>query len=251
MPLKALHHHENTYVWCGTSLSACEACDHKCQELEQLRFVWAFGVNGDDDDHYHHDDMSVSVTETLYCLRKEYLKRTMDYAESPAGLAARATGTAKHKARESVNKDGCSEVTLTLALSRGYTLCGTADRLTDEYIMDYKTMDAERKTVDVQHEDQLSIYGEMARLRDGKVRRLLLAQDTRRGLKTMDVEPVPEALDTCVYRAEQLITALVDATPLSLPALGREIRHHAKRHCDFCPAEIRTACEEMDQPGGE
>ena len=249
MPLKALRHPDNPWVWCGTSLSACEACDHQCEPLEQLRFVWAYGVNGDDPDHYHNDPKSISVTETLNCPRKSVLMRLMDYAESPSALAARAHGTAIHKAYEACQKDGHSEVTLSLPLSRGYTLRGTADRLLDDgCVKDFKNMDSFRKTLDVQHEDQLSIYGDMG---VSVTARLVLSQVTRKGVQEMDATYNPEALPTCIARAEQMIDALESGDASILPPRGREIKHFRARHCDYCPYEIRQRCEEISPIGGE
>ena len=242
MTLVGLRHHDNPFVVCGTSLSACENCPDRCVPLEQVRLVWANAVNGDDEGHYHNDDKVISVTETLLCTLKSVLARTVDYSESPKALSPRAAGTAMHKAMEAVNDDGCSEVMLTKRLSRGFSLMGTADRLTDDYVMDYKSMDSFRKTVDLQHEEQLSIYGEMA----GGGRKLLLAQMTRKGIQIMEIEPIDGALDACIERAERMIDVLTgDAELESLPPLGREIKFFRNRQCDYCPYEIKKACDKL------
>jgi len=248
MPLKSLRHPDNPWVWCGESLSACEACDHKCEPIEQVRFAWAYGVKGDDEDHYHHDPRTISVTETLNCPRKSVLMRLVDYAESPRALAARAHGTAIHKAYEACNKDGCSEVRLSRPLSHGYTLGGQSDRIAGNEVKDYKSMDSFRKTLDVQHEDQLSIYADMAGIADPQ---LVLVQVTRKGVQEMAATYNPEAYNTCVARAESMIAVLEGEADVSaLPPVGRDIKHFRSRHCDYCPYEVRRRCEEISPPDG-
>lgn len=245
MPLKSLRHHDFPTVWCGTSLSACEACEDRCKPIEQVRLAWRYGVT--DPDHYHADPKVISVTETLLCLRKPVLERMVDYAESVEALAPRSTGTAMHVAYQDANDDGASEVGLAESLSRGYLLRGTADRLTGEYVMDYKSMDSFRKTVDRQHEEQLSIYAQMA----GGGRKLLLAQMTRKGLNIMEVEEIDGALDNCIQRAEQIIDALEAGDPSLVPPAGREIKFNRNRQCDYCPYEVRQECERISPVKGE
>lgn len=233
------HHPDNPFVICGTSIEACGACPSRCAPIEQVRLVWRH--TNIDRTHYHNDPNHVSVTETQNCLLKSALARTVDYSETIGDCWKRVVGTLLHVGLEMANQDGQSEVRVSEPIGRGYYLTGTMDRCTDEYIMDYKSMDSFRKTVDEQHVEQLSIYREMCG-HDGD---LLLAQVTRKGINVIDLEPINGALSACRERARELIDAVESGDLHHLPPLGRQIKFFRARQCDYCPHAIKSACDEI------
>lgn len=211
----------------------CEKCEDRCLPIEIVRWIWDTEmVQGKD--HYHNDPMVLSVTETMRgsCLRKAYFNRTVDYTESPQDLMARSSGTGVHKRLEMANDDGCSEVGLSHDLGAGYTLKGTADRLTPEYVGDYKTVDAVRKTYDQSNAEQLSIYRDMA---GGEERKLIIWQVARKKVAVHEVHYVQGALDACIERCHELIGGLKADSPELLPAEGKNIKFFKMTACDFCP----------------
>ena len=202
-------------------------------QIETLRLLWKVEFV-DAADHYHEDPKSISVTETMGCLRRAYYDRALKYAVEPETLKARVWGTIIHEAREKANPDGHSEVRLSVDLGNGYTLDGTADRLTDDYVLDYKTMDNPRKTYDVDNATQLSIYDEMA---GGEPRSLQVLQDGRRKEQVHEVHRVDNALEAAKERALEIIDAVEAKCPTMLAREGAQtmMKFTKKPMCNWCP----------------
>ena len=231
MPCVGFHCPGNPLLW--RKIEDCEACQERCLSIETLRWLWkAEFIDGAG--HYHKDAKSISVTETMGCLRQSYYNKTVNYAEEPKRFKARAWGTAIHKAREDANQDGHSEVRLCVPLSAKYTLNGTADRLDDNVVLDYKTMDNPRKTYDEDNSYQLSVYDEMA---GGANRVLLVLQDGRRDEKVHEVHRTENALKTACKRAEMLVWSLTNGTARNLEAEGEEktFKFTKMTYCERCP----------------
>jgi len=241
-PLKALHCPGNEFKW--VDIAGCEACEDRCLPIEIVRWIWKAQFV-DDQDHYHADPSVLSVTETMRgsCLRKAWYERKRDYAETPQALMARTSGTAIHKSLEQANTDGCSEVALKSYISvyaDGWVLRGTADRLTDEYVGDYKCVDAVRKTYDERHAEQLNIYNQMA----GGGREMRLWQVARKKVATHVVHEIEDALDVCLDRCRELIAALEADDVTMLPPEGKFINFFRAKMCDFCAH--KAECWAMD-----
>jgi hypothetical protein len=241
MPCTSFHCPDNEFL--ARNIDDCEACDHKCLSIETLRLIWKTEFI-DGADHYHNDPKVVSVTETMGCLRRAYYDRSEDYTEAPASMLARVDGTNVHSAYERANNDGNSEVALSMDLGAGYSLKGTADRLTNEYVADYKTMQGVRKTYDENNAIQLSIYDEMA---GGPERELIVIQRSHGKEQRHYVHRVEGALDKAVARAHELINAIDegDVSMLSPEGRDRNVGFTGKPMCNWCPHfDVCDAVEE-------
>ena len=230
MPLVGFQCPDNQFA--VKQIADCEKCENRCLPIEIVRWIWDTEMVRDKD-HYHNDPKVLSVTETMRgsCLRKAYFNRTVDYTETPQSLMARSSGTGVHKRLEQANDDGYSEVALSYDLGGGYTLKGTADRLTADYIGDYKTVDAVRKTYDLSNAEQLSIYRDMA---GGVDRELVIWQVARKKVATHVVHYVEDAFGECLDRCGLLIDTLASGQPEMLPTEGKNIKFFKMTACDFC-----------------
>ena len=233
--------------WLWKEIAGCEACDDRCMCIETIRMIWQVEFV-DNADHYHNDDKSISVTETMGCLRRAYFERKEDYAETPQSMLARVDGTNVHSAYERANSDGRSEVPLSVELGDGYFLRGTADRLAGDYVADYKTMQGVRKTYDESNAVQLSTYDEMA---GGGPRRLLVIQRSHGKEQVHEVHRVDGALERAIVRAKALIdvlevSRLVGGFAADIPPEGREMKVGFRGNvlCEYCPH--RDACDALE-----
>jgi hypothetical protein len=277
MPCIGFHCPGKPWLW--KDISGCEACEDRCLSIETLRMIWQVEFI-DGADHYHNDPKAISVTETMGCLRRAYYDRNEDYAEAPPALLARVDGTNVHSAYERANNDGMSEVELSLDLGGGYSLRGTADRITDDYVADYKTMSGVRKTYDEKNAVQLTIYDEMAKGRfvtcdacdgeggsgahplelcskcggDGQFyidepgRKLLVIQRSHGKEKIHEVHRVEGALSRATVRAKALIDVLevshlIGKFAADIPPEGRDMKVGFRGNvaCDYCPH--RDTCD--------
>ena len=255
-PLKALHCPDEPWHW--TTPTECAACEHPCfGSHEWVNVIW--GETFTDEDHYHNDPMTISVTETLGCLRMAYYKRTQDYAESPERMLARVMGTHNHRLPEKHNPEG-SEITFAHPLSDGFSLKGTADVSLPGIIRDYKGVDRPTKTLGGgvrEDEDgqklhvnalQLSVYADLKELAgEEEVHTLEIVQVARKAIKAHESYRVPQALGWAISRAEALISVLNgDLLLSSLKFEGIRIKYYRVNQCSFCPFKVqcKQECEE-------
>jgi len=245
MPCIGFHCPGKPWLW--KDIAGCEACEDRCLSIETLRMIWQVEFI-DGADHYHNDPKAISVTETMGCLRRAYYDRNEDYAEAPPALLARVDGTNVHSAYERANNDGMSEVELSLDLGDGYSLRGTADRITDDYVADYKTMSGVRKTYDEKNAVQLSIYDEMA---GGGPRQLLVIQRSHGKEKIHEVHRVDGALSRATVRAQALIdvlegSRLIGRFAADIPPEGQDMKVGFRGNvaCDYCPHRDTCDAEE-------
>jgi len=259
MPLVALHCPGQPFKWrtgeqCAKCLNPCmrdldkEDEDTPVESLgcpEMVQFVWHQEFVMRDPDHYHNDPGCVSVTDTLYCLRKAYYNKKLDYAETPTALWARARGTAMHKAMEGANDPRTSEVELRAYLPGGRQLYGTADVMNEYYVADLKNVQATTKKYKPQEAEQLTIYDEMDPSPLGP-RELRVYQGAHKGVATHVTHRVVGALENAKRRAALLYDALDSECPEMLPAEGPEIKFWGKKDlCDYCPH--RMTCEAVEE----
>ncbi len=75
------------------------------------------------------DDMQVSVTDVVGCLRAKYIKSTEDYAEKPENMFAAFRGQLLHQLVARFAEEEAVVETRTSREFGGYTLYGTADSI--------------------------------------------------------------------------------------------------------------------------
>lgn len=235
MPLTSFHCPDNPFRL--ADMAACEACEDRCTPIEVVRLVWRVMFE-DDRDHYHHDPKVISVTEAMSgaCLRRAWYNRHRDYAETPQRLLSRTQGTLLHRELEKANNDTFSEVVVSCTLTRGYTLAGTSDRLSSNWVWDFKKSKTARKTADYRQMRQVNIYGQMQARAGGALPQemgiIFIAHDA---VNVVEAEEMPEALDDCLERCEVLIDRLEDGRVELLPREGLEIKNFRTPICTNCP----------------
>jgi hypothetical protein len=229
----------------------CKACPFESGEC--LPWELTLAISNQMISGREPDRKRIGVTSVVRgsCIRQAALKKMFDYGDTPQDLLPAFSGNAIHKELErqigGPEGDVGVEAKMEIDLGDGYRLCGVADLVNEQGVVDWKC-GALNKRLKLGYQQQVLTYGAYFHSKGvcGTSHRVVFT--AKPGYQHhMDGSggEQEEALSSTLGRAGLVMAVLKgDEEVKSLSAEGRDIYFGSKSSCSWC--SVRDECDAVD-----